>query len=97
MAREATLGVRVTAEQKEILRRAAALRRQSMSEFVLLAEEPLARSLVERQQTIELNETAWLAFVRLTQGDVRTPPLAKREAGAFLEEMARQQGLNAEG
>lgn len=96
MAREATLDVRVTAEQKEIIRQAAALRRQSMSEFVLSAVEPLARSLVERQQVIELSESAWQAFVRMTEADVRATPLAKREATAFLKEMTGSQGADAE-
>jgi uncharacterized protein (DUF1778 family) len=88
MAREATLDLRVTAEQKEMIRRAAALRNQSMSEFVLSAVEPLARSLVERQQVIEVSETAWRAFVRMVESDARAAPLAKAEAAAVLEEIS---------
>jgi uncharacterized protein (DUF1778 family) len=88
--RDATLDLRVTEEQKELIRRAAALRGQTMTEFVLAAVEPLARSLVERQQVIELNEAAWQAFVRLAEAQIPAPPLAKREAAAFLSEMGGQ-------
>jgi uncharacterized protein (DUF1778 family) len=57
-AKESTLDLRVTPEQKEIIRRVAASRDQTITEVILAAVEPVARKVVERQGTIELTERA---------------------------------------
>jgi len=87
-AREATLDLRVTPEQKDMIRRAAAIRGQTMTEFVLAAVEPVAVALVERQERIELSQEAWRAFVRMVEGKTPATDLAKREAAEFLAEFA---------
>lgn len=84
----ATLDLRVSREQKDLIRRAASLRGQTMTEFVLSAVEPLARALVERQETIELSQASWQAFTRLVESGAPATPLAKQEAAAFLAELA---------
>ena len=86
--RESTIDLRVTRQQKERIRKAAALRGQTMTEFVLSAVEPLATSLVERQRVIELTENAWREFVELAGKPGRANPLARQEALAFLAEQA---------
>src|SRR5437773_1305735 len=67
---ETTLNLRVSAKQKELIRRAAPMRGQTMTEFVLSAVEPLARELVERERAIELSEAAWQEFVRMAEANV---------------------------
>jgi uncharacterized protein (DUF1778 family) len=86
--RNATLDLRITPEQKELIRRAAALRGQTMTEFVVTTVEPLAKAVVGRQDAIELSEAAWQAFVQMAEANVPAMPLARREAAAFLAEMA---------
>jgi uncharacterized protein (DUF1778 family) len=86
--RAMTLDLRVTPEQKELIRRAAAIRGQNMTEFVLAAVEPVARALLERQEVIEISRTAWQAFMQMVEAQVPAAPLARREAAAFLAEMA---------
>lgn len=89
--RETTLDLRLSAKQKELIRRAAAVRGQTMTEFVLSAVEPLARELVERERVIELSQAAWQEFVRMAEANVPAPPLAKQEAAAFIAEMVQKQ------
>jgi uncharacterized protein (DUF1778 family) len=83
----ATLELRVTPVQKDLIRRAAAARGQTMTDFVMSAVEPVASALVERQEVIELSQRAWREFNEMVGGNVRPTPLARREAAAFLEEM----------
>jgi len=85
-ARTETLDLRITGDQKELIRRAAAIQGQTMTEFVLSAVEPVAVALVERRETIELSQSAWRAFVELTETETPAPALARREAQAFLAE-----------
>src|SRR5436305_10951718 len=91
--RAMTLDLRVTAEQKDLIRRAAALRGQNMTEFVLGAVEPVARALVERQEVIELSRTAWRAFTQMVETRAPATSLARREAADFLAEMAGDTGM----
>jgi uncharacterized protein (DUF1778 family) len=91
-ARDATLDLRVTPHQKDLIRRAAAIRGQTMTEFVLAAVEPVATALVERQEAIELTQTAWRAFTQMVDGNVPATPVARCEAAAFAAEMAVNRG-----
>jgi uncharacterized protein (DUF1778 family) len=84
--RETTLDLRLTLDQKEVIRRAADLRGQTMTQFVLSLVEPAARALVERQAVIELSHTGWQEFLRMADTTVGAPPLARREAAEFLAE-----------
>jgi uncharacterized protein (DUF1778 family) len=86
--RAETLDLRITREQKELIRRAAAVRGQNMTEFVLATVEPVARALLERQAVIELSQAAWHAFTRMVEEPGAATPLARREAAAFLAEMS---------
>ena len=82
--KSATLELRVTPAQKELLRQAADVRGQSMTEFVLAAVTPLAEDLVEGQQQIRLSRRAWEEFVQLTVEPTAAAPLAHEEAAEFL-------------
>jgi uncharacterized protein (DUF1778 family) len=84
--RTASLDLRITQEQKDLIRQAAAARGKSITEFVMEAVEPTAKALVEQQHQIELSQTAWNAFVTLMQSDARAPELAKQEAREYVAE-----------
>ncbi len=94
-AKDTTLEMRLRKDDKEVLRTAAKVKRQSLTEFILDHTMPIARSIVERQNNIQLTEAAWNAFVTMTEGNYTAPPLAKREAAAFLAEMADDQSLRS--
>lgn len=87
-AKDMTLEMRLRKDDKELLRQAAEANRQSITEFVLDLALPIARFIVERQNNIQLIETAWNVFVTMTEGIYAAPPLAKRETAAFLAEIA---------
>lgn len=85
--KSATLELRVTPAQKELLRQAAGVRGQSMSEFVLATVTPVAEELVEGHHQIRLSQRAWEEFVRMTTDVVPATPLARQEAGEFLRRL----------
>jgi uncharacterized protein (DUF1778 family) len=87
LPRQTTLDLRVTAEQKEVIRRAADLRGQTMIQFVIEVVEPAARELVERAEVIELSHAAWQELLRMVETEEQAPALARREAAEFLAEM----------
>jgi uncharacterized protein (DUF1778 family) len=89
--RTASLDLRITREQKDLIRQAAAVRGKSITEFVMEAVEPTAKALVEQQHRIELSQTAWNAFVSLMHSDAKAPELAKREASEYVAEFGMPQ------
>ena len=91
-AKDATLDLRLTPSQKEVIRRAAALRGQTMTDFVMSTVEPVARAMVERERVIELGEAAWKNFLEIVDGEIPASSLARKEASDFLEEMKTRSG-----
>jgi uncharacterized protein (DUF1778 family) len=89
--RTASLDLRVTQEQKDLIREAAAMRGKSITEFVMETVEPTAKALVEQEHQIELSRTAWKAFVKLMQSDAKATDLAKREAREYVAEFGMPQ------
>ena len=87
-----SLDLRVTPRQKEIIRRAAAARGQTMTDFIMAVVEPVAAAVVERESRIELSEAAWREFVQMAEGDTRAAPLARQEARVFLAELSEREG-----
>jgi uncharacterized protein (DUF1778 family) len=57
------LEARVTAEQKELLRRAAALRGRSLTDFVVSSAQEAAEEVVRAHQVITLGPEDSAAFV----------------------------------
>lgn len=86
-AKVETLELRVSPAVKELVRRAAAVKGQTMTDFVLSVVEPIAADIVEEQTQIRLSERAWNEFVRLTTSDKRATTLAKAEAAEFLRRL----------
>ena len=85
--RATTLEMRLLPEDKELLRHAAGLRRQTLTDFILSSMLPVARAVVEDECRIELSRDAWLRFVEICESDVQPGELAQREAAAFLADM----------
>ena len=62
-ARTEKLDLRVSADAKRALKRAAEASRQSVSEFVLSSALTRAEEVLADQSTITLSDTDWAAFV----------------------------------
>ena len=62
-ARAQRLETRVTAEQKALIERAAALQGRTVADFVLTSVQNAARRVIEAQQQIELSVRDSEAFV----------------------------------
>jgi uncharacterized protein (DUF1778 family) len=73
--RRARLEMRLTDQQKRLLERAAALRGQTLSHFVLAAAQDVARRAVEDHQRLDLSLRDAETFVAAL---LRPPPAAPR-------------------
>ena len=63
-SRRDRIEVRLTASQKSDIRLAAALRGQTMSEFLLVSAADAARQIVDEHTSIELTRQEQVAFVQ---------------------------------
>jgi uncharacterized protein (DUF1778 family) len=86
MTRAATLELRVTPRQKELIRQAASSRGQTMTEFVIGTVEPVAAALVERDARITLSQQAWAQFLEMLDNPKPPPQETVEGAAAFLRE-----------
>src|SRR5438270_13051330 len=57
------LDLRIAPERKDLLKRAAALRRQSLTDFVISSAEKEAEATIRAQQTMTLSDRDSAAFV----------------------------------
>lgn len=80
-SRRARIEVRLTASQKAQIRQAAALRAQSLSEFVLASATDAARRIIDERSSIMLTAEEQAAFV----ASLLRPPTAS----ARLERAAK--------
>ena len=80
-SREARLEVRVSAAQKSLLQRAAALSGRTLSEFVVTSAQDAARRVIAEHASISLSREEQLAFVQA----LLQPP----EPNARLERAAK--------
>ena len=81
-ARAQRLETRVTAEQKDLIERAAALQGRTITDFVLTSVQDAAQRTIERHQQIELSLRDSEAFVEAL--------LNPREPNARLKAAARR-------
>ena len=63
-SRQTRIQVRLTASQKADIRRAAALRGQTVSEFLLATAADFARQIVSAHTSIELTQQEQVVFVQ---------------------------------
>jgi uncharacterized protein (DUF1778 family) len=83
-AKTATLDLRVSPVQKDLVRRAASLRGQTMTEFVMSIVEPVATELLDGQDQIRLSRAAWEEFVAMVSSGEPATLAARREAADYL-------------
>lgn len=82
-ARTEKMDLRISSAAKQALRRAAAMDRKSLSEFVLDSALARAEQLLADQIRIELSPETWAAFVEAL--DAPPCPLAPRLARLLAE------------
>jgi uncharacterized protein (DUF1778 family) len=61
--RSARLEARITAEQKELIERAAAYEGRSVSDFVVATVQQAAKDIVQERELLRLNKSQSRAFV----------------------------------
>jgi uncharacterized protein (DUF1778 family) len=72
--------MRVSGEQEDLLRRAAAQQGESMTGFVLAAATTRAHQVIEQAQRIELGREAFARFVEALSEPVEEMPVLRRYA-----------------
>lgn len=80
--RAARMEARMTADQKALLQRAAALSGRTLSEFVLASAQEAAAKVIQEHETIRLSRSQQVAFV--------TALLAPRAPNARLRKAAQK-------
>jgi uncharacterized protein (DUF1778 family) len=88
-ARAARLEARITAEQKAVLVRAAALAGRTLSEFVVASAQEAAAKVIQEHNTLHLGRADQIAFVSALL-DPPAPAERLRQAAA---DYRRQMGL----
>lgn len=87
--RAARLEARITADQKAVLVRAAALAGRTLSEFVVASAQEAAAKVIQEHETIHLSRADQIAFVSALL-DPPAPDERLRQAAANYR---RQMGL----
>lgn len=90
--RRARIGVRMTEAQKAHIRQAAALRGQTLSEFVLATAANAARQAVDEHANNKLARQAQLVFVQALLDPPSAVPRLQRAAETYLRVTARRAG-----
>lgn len=89
-SRRARIEVRLTASQKSDIRLAAALRGQTMSEFLLASATDVARQIVDEHSSIELTRQEQVAFVQALLNPQSAAPRLQRAAETYRKASARR-------
>jgi uncharacterized protein (DUF1778 family) len=87
--REARLEARVTAAQKSMLQRAAALSGRTLSEFVVASAQEAAKRVMQEHATIQLSRSEQVAFVSALLDPPKPSARLRRAAATYR----RQKGL----
>jgi uncharacterized protein (DUF1778 family) len=74
------INMRVSAEQDDLLRQAAAEQGESVTGFVLAAATARARQVIEQAQRIEVSRDAFARFAEALNGPVEDVPELRRYA-----------------
>ena len=91
-ARDARLEVRVSAAQKSLLQRAAALSGRTLSEFVVTSAQDAARRAIAEHESIRLSREEQLAFVQALVQPPEPNARLKRAAKAYLRHGGQRTG-----
>lgn len=88
-SRAARLEARVTANQKAILQKAAALSGRTLSEFVIVSAQEAAAKVIQSHETIRLNRDEQIAFVSVLLNPPTPGPRLSRAAAKFRRQAER--------
>lgn len=83
--RDARLEARVSAAQKELLQRAAALSGRTLSEFVVASAQDAARRVLAEHESIRLSREEQVAFVQALLSPPGPNARLKRAAKAYRQ------------
>ena len=93
VSRSAVIDLRVSEEEKTLIREAAGASGQTITEFIKAATLPMARAVVEEQQVIRLSASAWEEFWDRLNTPAQPTELARREAADFMKKWAEADNL----
>ena len=85
--RGARLEARVSAAQKSLLQRAAALSGRTLSEFVVASAQDAANKVIQDHAAIELSRSEQIAFVTVLLDPPKPSAQLRRAAAAYRQQM----------
>jgi uncharacterized protein (DUF1778 family) len=85
--RGARLEARVSAAQKSLLQRAAALSGRTLSEFVVASAQEAANKVIQDHAAIELSRSEQIAFVTALLNPPKPSARLRRAAAAYRQQM----------
>lgn len=85
--RGARLEARVSAAQKSLLQRAAALSGRTLSEFVVASAQDAANKVIQDHAAIELSRLEQIAFVTTLLDPPKPSARLRRAAAAYRQQM----------
>lgn len=83
LTKDETLQLRVSAEQKDLIERAAALTGLSISSYMLSRTLPVAEQDVTQHERISLSQRDWELFLNAVENPPRPNAALKKAAQAF--------------
>jgi len=86
-ARGARLEARVSAAQKTLLQRAAALSGRTLSEFVVASAQEAANKVIQEHATIQLSRSEQIAFVTALLKPPKPSARLRRAVAAYRQQM----------
>ncbi len=88
-SRSARLEARVTAKQKTMLQKAAALSGRTLSEFVIASAQEAAAKVIQSHETIRLDREGQIAFVTALLNPSPPGPRLRRAAAKYRRQAER--------
>ena len=85
--RAARLEARVSAAQKTLLQRAAALSGHTLSEFVVASAQEAANKVIQDHAAIQLSRSEQIAFVTVLLEPPKASARLRRAAAAYRQQM----------
>ena len=88
--KNARLEARITAEQKELIERAAAYEGRSVSDFVVGTVQRAAKAIIQEHEVLRLNESQSRAFVETLLDPPEPNEALERAAAQYREDVVSQ-------
>jgi len=88
-SRGARLEARISAAQKTVLQRAAALSGRTLSEFVVASAQEAASKVIQEHELIRLSRAEQTAFVKTLLAPPRPGAALRKAAAAYKKRLGR--------